>query len=148
MKVVVQRVKSASVRVNDTTVGKIGPGLLLLVGVAEDDRDEDVAYSAGKCAQLRIFNDHEGKMNRSVSDAGGAILAVSQFTLLGDIRRGRRPSFIYAAGPEKGERLYEKFIAQLKEFGIHVETGIFGAMMDVELINDGPVTLIVDSREK
>ena len=148
MKVVVQRVSSASVAVDGQTVGRIEHGLMLLIGVAETDSNTDVEYAAAKCANLRIFEDDDGKMNRSVLETGGAILAISQFTLLGDTRRGRRPSFISAARPEKGQMLYEYFIQYLKELGIHVETGIFGAMMDVALVNAGPVTIIIDSNDK
>ena len=147
MIVVVQRVHSASVTVNNQTVGKIGNGLLLLVGIATTDREEDIEFVANKCAQLRIFQDDQGKLNRSVLDVKGSILAISQFTLLGDTRKGRRPSFIAAADPEKGKRLYDYFIKCLRAQGLHVETGIFGAMMDVSLINAGPVTLIVESKK-
>lgn len=146
MKVVVQRVSSAAVRVEDKEVGKIGNGLLLLIGIAETDSESDVQFVANKCSELRIFQDNEGKMNRSVLDVGGEILAISQFTLLGDTRKGRRPSFINAANPEKAEKYYHIFNQMLSNKGLHVETGIFGAMMDVDLTNAGPVTLIVDSK--
>ena len=146
MKVVVQRVSSAAVRVDGKEVGKIRNGLLLLIGVAEADTEADVEFVANKCSELRIFQDEEGKMNLSVQEVGGEILAISQFTLLGDTGKGRRPSFINAANPAKAEKYYENFIQLLINKGLHVETGIFGAMMDVDLINTGPVTLIVDSK--
>ncbi len=136
---------SASVTVDNKNVGKISEGLMLLIGVAERDMPDDVEYAANKCANLRIFEDADGKLNKSVLETGGAILAVSQFTLLGDTRKGRRPSFINAARSEKGQELYEYFVKVLKELGIQVETGIFGAMMDVQLINTGPVTIIIDT---
>jgi D-tyrosyl-tRNA(Tyr) deacylase len=144
--VVAQRVHSASVTVDGKEVGKIGNGLVLLIGVAENDRESDVEFVANKCSELRIFQDENGKMNRSLLDIGGEILSISQFTLLGDASKGRRPSFIKAANPEKAEKFYEIFNQILKNKGIHVETGIFGAMMDVNLTNAGPVTLIVDSK--
>jgi len=146
LKVVVQRVKSASVRVDDQIVGEIGNGLLLLVGIAETDRYEDLDFVANKCIELRIFRDSEGKMNRSLLDVQGEILSISQFTLLGDTRKGRRPSFVHAARPEKAEDYYNYFNNRLKARGISVKEGIFGAMMDVTLVNDGPVTIIVDSK--
>jgi D-tyrosyl-tRNA(Tyr) deacylase len=144
---VVQRVRSASVRVNNKIEGKIGHGLLLLIGVSGTDAKSDIDFVANKCAELRIFPDNEGKMNRSVLDVGGEILSISQFTLLGDTRKGRRPSFIKAAKPELAEDYYYYFNQILTQKGLHVETGVFGAMMDVELINAGPVTLIIDSKE-
>ena len=147
MRVVVQRVRSASVRVNNKIEGKIGHGLLLLIGVSGTDAKSDIDFVANKCAELRIFPDNEGKMNRSVLDVGGEILSISQFTLLGDTRKGRRPSFIKAAKPELAEDYYYYFNQILTQKGLHVETGVFGAMMDVELINAGPVTIIVDSKE-
>ena len=143
----VQRVRSASVRVNNKIEGKIGHGLLLLIGVSGTDAKSDIDFVANKCAELRIFPDNEGKMNRSVLDVGGEILSISQFTLLGDTRKGRRPSFIKAAKPELAEDYYYYFNQILTQKGLHVETGVFGAMMDVELINAGPVTIIVDSKE-
>jgi len=146
MKVVVQRVSSAAVTVDNKIVGKIGQGLLLLIGIAESDQPGDIDFVADKCVNLRIFEDDQGKMNRSLVDVGGSVLCISQFTLLGDTRKGRRPSFIQAAGPEKGETYYQQFVHRLKEYPIAVETGIFGAMMDVELVNYGPVTLIVNSK--
>ncbi len=146
MKVVVQRVKKASVSVNGQIVGKIGKGLMLLIGVAQQDTEADIEFVADKCVNLRIFEDEQGKMNRSLLEVGGEILAISQFTLLGDTRKGRRPSFIQAAEPQKGNDFYQKFIERLRSHGVKVETGIFGAMMDVELLNYGPVTLIVESK--
>lgn len=146
MRIVVQRVKSAAVTVEQKEVGKIGPGLLLLVGVAESDTINDVEFVANKCSDLRIFQDKQGLMNLSVCDVNGEILSISQFTLLGDTRKGRRPSFINAAKPDKAEEFYNYFNQVLREKGLIVETGIFGAMMDVELINAGPVTIIVDSK--
>lgn len=146
MKVVVQRVKKAGVTVDGRVVGKIGKGLLLLIGVAQQDTEEDIAFVADKCVNLRIFEDEQGKMNRSLLEVGGEILAISQFTLLGDTRKGRRPSFVQAADPQKGRDYYQKFIERLRSHGVKVETGIFGAMMDVELLNYGPVTLIVQSK--
>jgi D-tyrosyl-tRNA(Tyr) deacylase len=147
VRVVVQRVSSASVDIGGETVGAIGNGLVLLIGVAREDSKEDAEFVANKCVNLRIFEDNEEKMNRSLLDTGGEILAISQFTLLGDTRKGRRPSFINAADPEKGNMLYEYFIDCLKGEGIRVEQGRFGAMMDVRLTNRGPVTVIVDSRQ-
>lgn len=146
MIVVAQRVSTASVWVEKQRVGAIGPGLLLLIGVADKDTPQDIEFVAGKCVNLRIFGDEEGKMNRSVLDTKGQILAISQFTLLGNTSKGRRPSFVHAAPPEKAELYYNLFIDKLKSFGIHVESGIFGAMMDVQLTNQGPVTLIVHSK--
>ncbi|WP_027414937.1 D-aminoacyl-tRNA deacylase [Aneurinibacillus terranovensis] len=146
MRVVVQRSKQAKVIVEREVVGQIDAGLVLLVGITHTDTEEEVAYMADKIANLRIFEDETGKMNRSVLDTGGAILSVSQFTLYGDTRRGRRPSFIEAARPEHAEPLYQQFNEKLREAGLTVETGIFGAMMEVSLVNDGPVTLIVESR--
>ncbi len=148
MKVVIQRVSQASVRVDGRVVGQIGHGLLLLIGIDRDDTEEDLNFVAEKCVHLRIFEDAEGKMNLSVLDVKGAILAVSQFTLLGNTRKGRRPSFIQAAPPEKGKDFYLRFVEKLKAFDVPVECGIFGAMMDVQLINQGPVTLIVESVAK
>ena len=146
MRVVVQRVSSAAVRVDGKEVGKISTGLLLLIGVAETDVEADIEFVANKCSELRIFQDEDEKMNLSVQEVGGEILAISQFTLLGDTRKGRRPSFIKAANPAKAENYYKIFNQMLINKGLHVETGIFGAMMDVDLINAGPVTLIVDSK--
>ncbi len=145
MKLVIQRVKTASVTVDGKTVGEIGSGLLVLIGVSHSDTAADAAYLAKKTATLRIFKDDEGKMNRSVLDTGGEILAVSQFTLYGDCTKGNRPSFIAAADPEKGRKLYEEVVEQLRAHGPHVETGTFQASMEVHLVNDGPVTLILES---
>lgn len=146
MKVVVQRVSEASVSVDGKIVGKIGTGLMLLIGIAAGDTTEDVDFVVNKCVNLRIFQDENGKMNHSLLDTNGAILAISQFTLLGNTQKGRRPSFIEAAPPEKGQKLYELFVEKLKSFNIRVECGVFGAMMDVELINQGPVTLLIESK--
>ncbi len=146
MKIVVQRVSSASVKVDGKIVGKIGKGLMLLIGIAQEDELKDIDFMAEKCVNLRIFEDENDKMNRSLLDAGGEILAISQFTLLGDTRKGRRPSFIGAAAPEKGEEFYNLFVEKLRSFSINTAAGIFGAMMDVELINYGPVTLIIESK--
>jgi D-aminoacyl-tRNA deacylase len=146
MRVVVQRSKKAQVTVNEEITGQISKGLVLLVGVTHQDTEEDAAFLADKIANLRIFEDDAGKMNLSLLDVSGEILSVSQFTLYGDCRKGRRPNFMEAARPEQANGLYERFNGLLREKGIKVETGIFGAMMDVELINDGPVTLIVDSK--
>ncbi|MGN7408532.1 D-aminoacyl-tRNA deacylase [Sporosarcina sp. SAFN-010] len=146
MKVVLQRSKKASVTVDGTVTGAIEHGYVLLVGLTHTDTQEDAAYVAKKIAGLRLFEDEDGKMNRSIDETGGAILSVSQFTLYGDTRKGRRPSFIKAARPETAEPLYDYFNEQLRAYGLTVETGIFGAMMDVALVNDGPVTIIVESR--
>ncbi len=129
-------------------VGEIGPGLVVLVGVRRGDLPEDAAYLAKKTANLRIFADEAGKMNRSVKEIGGEVLAVSQFTLYAETRKGNRPSFTQAAEPELGRRLYEHYVELLLKEGLHVETGVFGAMMEVELLNDGPVTILVDSADK
>ena len=146
MRAVIQRVKESSVSVNNEIVGKIGSGLMVLLGVAETDRAEDADYLAAKIVNLRIFEDENHKMNRSLLDIGGEMLVVSQFTLLADCRKGRRPSFVHAAGPNKANELYERFVEQVRQKGVNVATGRFRAMMDVSLINDGPVTLIVESR--
>lgn len=148
MRVVAQRSKQASVTVAGEVVGKIEHGLVLLVGITHADTPQDVEYVAEKIANLRIFEDEDEKMNRSVLDEGGQILSISQFTLYGDCRKGRRPSFIEAARPEVAEPLYQLFNEKLRERGLRVETGIFGAMMDVQLINNGPVTMIVESLKK
>jgi D-tyrosyl-tRNA(Tyr) deacylase len=146
MRAVVQRVTESSVSVDGRVVGDIGPGLLVLLGVAQDDTVQDADYLAEKIVQLRIFEDETGKMNRSLLESGGALLVVSQFTLLGDCRKGRRPSFASAAPPETAEVLYLRFAAQVRAKGVTVATGQFRAMMKVNLVNDGPVTLIVESR--
>src|SRR5271169_5982153 len=147
MRVVVQRVSRASVKVNGEFTGKIEEGLLVLLGVAQEDAASDAGYLAAKIAALRIFEDEEGKMNRSVVDIGGAILAVSQFTLFGDARKGKRPSFDAAARPERARELYEYFVAQIRALGLHCETGRFQEMMEVELVNHGPVTILLDSKK-
>ena len=146
MKVVLQRVGSAHVRVDDAEVGRIGPGLLVFVGVGKEDTSDDVDYMVGKIRDLRIFDDDDGRMNRSVVQTGGELLLVSQFTLYGDCRRGRRPSFDSAASPNEARVLYDELVKSLRATGLKVEIGQFQAMMDVELVNDGPVTLIVESR--
>lgn len=145
MKVVLQRCKEAKVTVQGETVGSIGQGLTLLVGITHRDTEKEAAYLAEKIAGLRIFEDEEGKMNLSVTDIGGAILSVSQFTLYGDCRKGKRPSFIAAARPEQAEPLYNRFNEMLREKGLVVETGQFGANMDVALTNWGPVTIVLDN---
>jgi D-tyrosyl-tRNA(Tyr) deacylase len=141
MRTLLQRVSRAEVRVDGRVTGRIGRGFLLLVGFAEGDGEDAVAWTAEKVAGLRLFADAEGKMNLALDDVGGALLVVSQFTLYGDARKGRRPSFVDAARPETAVPLYERFVALLRERGLPVETGEFGAMMEVELVNDGPVTL-------
>ena len=148
MRAVVQRVSRASVTVEKEVTGAIERGFLVLLGVSEDDTQDDVIYLAGKIAGLRVFEDDAGKMNRSLDEVGGKILVVSQFTLLGDCRKGRRPSFIKAAAPELAEELYRSFVAEIRGQGIEVQTGRFQKHMDVELINDGPVTLLLDSRKQ
>lgn len=148
MKAVLQRVTSASVEVDGTVVGKIGTGLLVLLGVAKGDGEVDCRYLAEKLRTFRIFSDDQGKMNRSLVDVGGAVLLVSQFTLLGNTANGRRPSFDDAAPPDEAKRLYEQVAADLRAAGTLVETGIFAAHMRVELLNDGPVTFVLDSRDK
>ena len=147
MRLVVQRVTRASVTVEKEVVGKIGKGYMVLVGAEVGDTEADARLCADKLAGLRVFVDDEDKMNRSVLDVGGEILLVSQFTLLGDARHGRRPSFIAAARPEEAEPLLVTMKAMLEEKGLHVETGRFRAHMDVELVNDGPVTILIDSRK-
>jgi len=144
MRIVVQRVTRASVRVEEATVGSIGPGLLVLVAFSSTDGDEQLAWMTRKLIGLRVFPDDERRMNRSVREAGGSLLVVSQFTLYGDTSRGMRPSFTGAASPERAEGLYELFLEALRAEGVPVESGRFAAMMDVELVNDGPVTLILD----
>ena len=146
MKAVVQRVSESSVTIDNEVAGKIGAGLLVLLGVAVEDTEKEADYLAEKIINLRIFSDENGKMNLSLHDIGGEMLVVSQFTLLGDCRKGRRPSFIAAAGPEMGNALYAYFVDYMRQKGITVATGRFGAMMDVSLVNDGPVTLILESK--
>ena len=147
MRAVLQRVTRASVRVGGETVGEIGRGLVVLLGVARDDTPADARYVLEKTVHLRVFEDEEGRMTRSVLEAGGALLIVSQFTLHGDARRGRRPSWSDAAPPELAEPLYEFFVAEARRAGARVGTGSFRAMMEVELVNDGPVTILLDSRK-
>lgn len=146
MRVVVQRSKAASVTVENETVGAIERGLVVLVGVTHDDTEKDAAFLADKIVNLRIFEDEDDKMNLSLLDIGGEVLSVSQFTLYGDCRKGRRPNFMNAAKPDIAESLYEKFNELVREKDVKVATGKFGAMMDVQLVNDGPVTLIIDSK--
>jgi D-aminoacyl-tRNA deacylase len=141
MKAVLQRVLRASVRVSGRIEGEIGSGLLVLLGIAQTDGEDDAARLAGKIARLRVFENDEGRLDRSLLDSGGAVLVVSQFTLIADTRKGNRPSFAAAAAPQAAETLVESFCAQLRELGIPVETGVFGARMEVELVNDGPVTI-------
>jgi D-tyrosyl-tRNA(Tyr) deacylase len=148
LRAVIQRVSRASVKLGDETVGEIAGGLLVLLGVSARDSEADADYLAEKTAGLRIFEDEQGKMNRSVGDVGGAVLVVSQFTLYGDVRRGKRPSFDEAAPPELANRLYEHFVARLGAAGLRCETGRFREMMQVELVNDGPVTILLDSEKK
>lgn len=147
MRVVIQRVKRARVRADGKTVGEIGRGLLVLLGVGRDDSEEDARYIADKLSYLRIFEDAEGKMNLSVRDIGGSVLVVSQFTLFADCRKGRRPSFVEAGDPEQAQRLYEQVIEMLRQSGVPTSEGTFQAMMEVELINDGPVTIMLDSKK-
>lgn len=146
MKVVVQRSRESYVSVDGNVVGKINKGFVLLVGVTHDDSEEDASYIADKIANLRVFEDENGKMNLSLIDVGGEILSVSQFTLYGDCRKGRRPNFMEAARPEHAIKIYEAFNELIREKGIKVQTGTFGAMMDVHITNDGPVTLILESK--
>src|SRR5580698_6730956 len=145
MRAVVQRVSRAKVAVNGNIAGEIGLGLLVLLGVGQADTEADAAYLAEKISGLRVFEDEQGKMNRSVQDAGGSVLAVSQFTLYGDVRRGKRPSFDEAAPPEKARQLYEFFVERIRAAGLRCETGRFQEMMQVELVNEGPVTILLDS---
>ena len=147
MRCVVQRVTEASVTVNGETVGAVGSGLMVLIGVSTEDTDADLKYMADKVPNLRIFDDENGVMNRSVIDAGGSILAVSQFTLYGDTRGGRRPSYIRAAKPDEANTMYERLVAAWRAKGIHVETGRFRTEMKVSLVNDGPVTILIDSEK-
>jgi len=145
MRAVVQRVSRAKVTVGQLTTGQIGIGLLVLLGVGQQDSEQDCIYLAEKIAGLRIFEDEYGKMNRSVQDVGGSVLAVSQFTLYGDVRRGKRPSFDDAAPPEPVRRLYESFVERIRAAGLRCQTGRFQEMMQVELVNEGPVTILLDS---
>ena len=147
MRAVVQRVSRASVRVGGVLTGEIGKGLLVLLAVAENDNEADADYLAEKIAGLRIFEDDAGKMNLSVADAGGAVLAVPQFTLFGDVRRGKRPSFDAAARPEQAKTLYEYFVERIRAGGLRCETGRFQETMEVELVNSGPVTILLDSKK-
>ncbi len=147
MRAVIQRVARACCRVEGRTAGEIGPGLVVLLGVGRNDTERDAVYLAEKTARLRIFPDEQGKMNRSVLDVGGAALVVSQFTLYGDARGQHRPSFVQAAPPDAGKRLYEEYVRALAALGVPVETGVFRAQMQIELINDGPVTILLDSEK-
>ena len=148
MRAVLQRVSRAKVTVDGEITGEIGRGIVVLLGVGVGDSETEVKYLVEKTVNLRIFSDEDGKMNRSVQDVGGGLLVVSQFTLYGDTRKGRRPSYIYAAAPEEANRLYEVFVAEARKQITKVETGRFQAMMDVELVNDGPVTIILDTANK
>lgn len=145
MRSVIQRVSSASVRVGGKTVGKIGSGLLVLAAVQKGDTEEALAAAARKIAEMRVFGDDQGKMNLSVTDVGGAVLAVSQFTLAGSLERGRRPSFDGAESPERANELFARFVDLIRSHGVHVETGVFREMMEVELVNDGPVTFVLET---
>lgn len=147
MRAVVQRVSRAKVTVNENITGEIGLGLLVLLGVGHEDSEADLNYMVEKIAGLRVFEDEAGKMNRSVRDVGGSLLAVSQFTLYGDVRRGKRPSFDDAAPPVEARRLYELFVERIRSMGLACETGRFQEMMEVELVNDGPVTILLDSKK-
>ncbi|WP_128425807.1 D-aminoacyl-tRNA deacylase [Gudongella oleilytica] len=148
MRAVVQRVSSAEVRVDDKMVGRVGKGLLVYLGVGKEDAVSDIEYMADKVSGLRIFEDENGKMNLSVQDIRGEILAISQFTLYGDVRKGKRPSFSDSADPDKGEELYNQFISIIQGIGIRIDKGIFGAHMMVDYVNDGPVTILLDSKKQ
>ena len=148
MRVVLQRSQAAQVVVDDKVTGQIDFGFVLLVGITHEDATEDIDYLVKKIPHLRIFEDEAGKMNHSLLDVGGSILSISQFTLYGDTRKGRRPNFMTAAKPDQAEALYNQFNQRLVEAGVHVETGVFGEMMDVSLVNDGPVTLILDTEDR
>ena len=148
MRALIQRVAEASVSIDGEVVGAIGPGLLVLLGVSRDDTDEDASYIVGKVVNLRIFSDDEGKFQSSATDIGAELLVVSQFTLYGETRKGRRPSFTLAAAPDDAARLFERVVALFKETGLKVETGTFQAYMAVALVNDGPVTLMLDSADR
>lgn len=145
MRAVLQRVRSARVTVDGEETGAIGPGLLVFLGAGEGDTDDDLVYVLEKTVNLRIFADDEGRMNHSLLDIGGELLVVSQFTLFGDTRKGRRPSFVKALEPVQAEAMYDDFVARARQMGLRVGTGRFGAMMDVELVNDGPITMLIDS---
>jgi len=145
MRAVIQRVKRAEVRVNGKAVGSVGEGIVVLLGIGREDTEETAEWLADKIVNLRIFDDSQGRMNRSIAETQGALLCVSQFTLYGDCRKGRRPSYDRAAPPETACQLYEAFLGSVRTRGIHVQTGQFQAMMQVELVNDGPVTLLLDS---
>jgi D-tyrosyl-tRNA(Tyr) deacylase len=147
MRAVVQRVGRATVKVGDEITGEIGKGLLVLLGVGQEDGEGDADYLAEKVAGLRIFEDEAGKMNLSVGEIGGAVLAVSQFTLFGDVRRGKRPSFDAAARPERARELYDAFVERIRALGLRCDTGRFQEMMEVELVNSGPVTILLDSKK-
>jgi D-tyrosyl-tRNA(Tyr) deacylase len=148
MRMVIQRVAEASVTIGDNVIGKIGKGIAVLLGVAKGDTEKEADYLANKLVNLRIFEDEAGKMNRSIQEIGGEFLVVSQFTLLGDCRKGRRPGFSDAAPPEEADRLYRYFVEQLRAKGFKVETGQFQAMMLVKIYNDGPVTFVIDSNQQ
>jgi D-tyrosyl-tRNA(Tyr) deacylase len=147
MRAVVQRVKNSSVTVEERVTGQIGQGLMVLIGVEDGDTEKDAEYIAKKVSALRVFDDEDGVMNRSVQDIGGEVLAVSQFTLLGDVRKGNRPSYFTAAKPEEADALYQKVIEQIRARGIHVEEGVFQADMLVSIENDGPVTILLESHK-
>lgn len=147
MRAVIQRAKDASVKVDDVVIGQIDHGFVILLGVTHDDTDKDIDTLVNKIIHLRVFEDEDGKMNRSLIDTNGSILSISQFTLYADTKKGRRPSFVKAAKPEYANELYELFNKKLKEVGVHVETGEFGAMMDVQLTNVGPVTIILETKD-
>jgi D-tyrosyl-tRNA(Tyr) deacylase len=147
MRAVVQRVTEARVTVAGNITGQIGVGLVVLLGVARDDEHRDADYLADKIVNLRVFQDEQGKMNRSILEIRGQMLIVSQFTLYGDVRRGRRPSYTEAAEPDKANKLYEYFVERVRSLGLKVETGVFQAMMEVSLVNDGPVTILLDSKK-
>lgn len=148
MRAVLQRVSRADVKVDGKTVGEIGKGILVLLGVSRDDTEQIGSQLLERILNLRIFDDTQGKMNLSLLDVGGELLVVSQFTLYGDARKGRRPSYIHSAGPEAAETLYESFVTEARSKAVKVETGVFRAMMDVSLVNDGPVTILLDSDKK
>lgn len=148
MKVVIQKTGPASVTVDDEVTGKIEKGYVLLVGITHDDTDEDLEYAADKIANLRLWEDGEGKMNHPITAVEGSILSISQFTLYAETKKGRRPSFTQAARPDQAKQLWEQFNGKLQSKGLHVETGVFGTMMDVSLVNEGPVTIILDTKDR